>query len=204
LITIIVGRMKGGGARSIVDALVAAHTQIRVLGSAHGESALERAVASWAPDAAILDETVDHSLLVRLRASRPLMGLVVVARSPSPLYGTMLLAGGVTCIAYETKAADVVAAIKATAHGGQWFLSADGLRVAREQRHDIRLLTPRERQVLAHLAHDKSYAEIGLALQIGVETVRTHTTRICRKLSVSSRRELIGLRVAPDINRPLD
>jgi DNA-binding CsgD family transcriptional regulator len=33
------------------------------------------------------------------------------------------------------------------------------------------------------------------ALHISVETVRTHVARVLRKLRVSSRRELIGMRV---------
>ena len=64
------------------------------------------------------------------------------------------------------------------------------------------LLTRREGDVLVLLRQGRSNAQIALALQIGVETVRSHARSIYRKLGVASRRELIGLpappRPAPD------
>jgi DNA-binding CsgD family transcriptional regulator len=52
------------------------------------------------------------------------------------------------------------------------------------------LLTPREAEVLPLLQQGRSNAQIALALQVGVETVRTHARNIYRKLGVTSRREL--------------
>jgi DNA-binding NarL/FixJ family response regulator len=54
-------------------------------------------------------------------------------------------------------------------------------------------LTPRETEVLEHLKLGESYEEIAKALHIEVETVRTHTARISRKLRVPSRWTLLGL-----------
>jgi DNA-binding NarL/FixJ family response regulator len=51
-------------------------------------------------------------------------------------------------------------------------------------------LTSREADVLALLQEGRSNAEIALALQVGVETVRTHARNIYRKLGVRTRREL--------------
>ena len=53
-----------------------------------------------------------------------------------------------------------------------------------------RLLTKREGEVLPLLQQGRSNAQIALALQVGVETVRTHARNIYRKLGVASRREL--------------
>jgi DNA-binding CsgD family transcriptional regulator len=53
-----------------------------------------------------------------------------------------------------------------------------------------RLLTKREGEVLPLLQQGRSNAQIALALQVGIETVRTHARNIYRKLGVSSRREL--------------
>ena len=44
--------------------------------------------------------------------------------------------------------------------------------------------------MLPLLQQGRSNAQIALALQVGVETVRTHARNIYRKLGVSSRREL--------------
>jgi DNA-binding CsgD family transcriptional regulator len=60
------------------------------------------------------------------------------------------------------------------------------------------LLTPREAEVIPMLQCGRSNPEIAAALQIGVETVRTHARNIYRKLGVSSRRELAA---APALDR---
>jgi DNA-binding CsgD family transcriptional regulator len=64
-----------------------------------------------------------------------------------------------------------------------WPRRAEGLDV----------LTAREKEILHHLARDRRYAEIAVALCIDIETVRTHAKRIRRKLGVSTSRELAGL-----------
>ena len=46
--------------------------------------------------------------------------------------------------------------------------------------------------MLLLLRQDRSNAQIALALQIGVETVRTHARSIYRKLGVPSRRALLA------------
>ena len=56
------------------------------------------------------------------------------------------------------------------------------------------LLTPREADVLELLQSGRSNAEIAHALQVSVETVRTHARRIYRKLGVKTRRELLARR----------
>ena len=51
-------------------------------------------------------------------------------------------------------------------------------------------LTPREREVLQHLARGYTYAEIGETLVIAVKTVETHASNVLRKLQLSNRHEL--------------
>jgi DNA-binding NarL/FixJ family response regulator len=58
--------------------------------------------------------------------------------------------------------------------------------------HDAELdqLTPREREVLRHLARGYMYKEIALRLGISVKTVEAHVSAVLRKLQLSSRHEL--------------
>ena len=51
-------------------------------------------------------------------------------------------------------------------------------------------LTPRERDVLRHIARGFSYKEVGSRLNISVKTVETHVSSVLRKLQLSSRHEL--------------
>ncbi len=55
---------------------------------------------------------------------------------------------------------------------------------------DLDQLTPREREVLQHLARGYMYKEIGQRLGISVKTVEAHVSAVLRKLQLSSRHEL--------------
>ena len=51
-------------------------------------------------------------------------------------------------------------------------------------------LTPREREVLQHIARGYLYKEIALRLGISVKTVEAHVSAVLRKLQLSTRHEL--------------
>jgi DNA-binding NarL/FixJ family response regulator len=51
-------------------------------------------------------------------------------------------------------------------------------------------LTPREREVLRHIARGYMYKEIAHRLGISVKTVEAHVSAVLRKLQLSSRHEL--------------
>jgi DNA-binding NarL/FixJ family response regulator len=55
---------------------------------------------------------------------------------------------------------------------------------------ELDLLTPREREVLQHIARGYMYKEIGLRLEISPKTVEAHVSSVLRKLQLSSRHEL--------------
>ena len=51
-------------------------------------------------------------------------------------------------------------------------------------------LTPREREVLRHIARGYMYKEVAASLGISVKTVEAHVSAVLRKLQLSSRHEL--------------
>ncbi len=55
---------------------------------------------------------------------------------------------------------------------------------------ELDLLTPREREVLQHLARGYMYKEIAAQLEISTKTVEAHVSAVLRKLQLSSRHEL--------------
>jgi len=128
--------------------------------------------------------------------------LVVLANHPSPSECNQMLAFGATaCLSKETQARDILNAI---------HLASRGLhvlpRTAREfgltEPPGPELLTPREADVLELLQQGRSNAQIAMALNVGVETVRTHARNIYRKLGVKTRRELATLAAPPPNGRP--
>jgi DNA-binding NarL/FixJ family response regulator len=56
--------------------------------------------------------------------------------------------------------------------------------------HELDQLTPREREVLRHIARGYMYKEIAMRLGISVKTVEAHVSAVLRKLQLSSRHEL--------------
>lgn len=55
---------------------------------------------------------------------------------------------------------------------------------------EVDQLSPREREVLRHIARGYTYKEVGSELGISVKTVETHVSTVLRKLQLSSRHEL--------------
>ncbi len=58
------------------------------------------------------------------------------------------------------------------------------------QELEIEQLTPREREVLRHIARGYMYKEVAQRLGISVKTVEAHVSAVLRKLQLSSRHEL--------------
>ena len=69
---------------------------------------------------------------------------------------------------------------------------ASGLDAERAPSEDRELdqLTPREREVLRHIARGYMYKEVAQSLGISVKTVEAHVSAVLRKLQLSSRHEL--------------
>jgi DNA-binding NarL/FixJ family response regulator len=105
-----------------------------------------------------------------------------------------VMAWGASCLAKDVSAADILEAVRIAADGRRVFADIDGHLVERNS-PSTASLTPREIEVMEYLARGQSHREIAHALQVGIETVRTHSAHIRAKLGVRSKRELIGLSI---------
>jgi len=138
----------------------------------------------------------DLAQVRELSVAHPQTRLVLLGQGLSSAESGQLLAFGASaCLAKDTQARDVQNAIHLASRGLQLMpLGAqepDGPPICDP------LLTHREGDVLLLLRQGQSNAQIALALQVGVETVRTHARSIFRKLGVTSRRALIALPAPP-------
>jgi DNA-binding NarL/FixJ family response regulator len=133
----------------------------------------------------------DLAAVRALSVAHPTTRLVLLGDVTSAAESAQLLAFGASaCLARDTQARDVRNAVHLASRGLQ--LMPIGGKEGGGHVLDP-LLTHREGDVLVLLRQGRSNAQIALALQIGVETVRSHARSIYRKLGVASRRELIGL-----------
>lgn len=144
------------------------------------------------PDVAVLDlSALGGPAEVRsLARAHPHTHLILIANAPSATECAQALAFGASAyLGRDTQGRDLINAIHLASRG----LMVTSRVLSSEADGSIprwRLLTPRETEVLPLLRQGASNAEIALALEVGLETVRTHTRSIYRKLGVSSRREI--------------
>jgi DNA-binding NarL/FixJ family response regulator len=144
------------------------------------------------PDVAILDIGAlgKFAEIRQLSDSCPATRLVLIGNDPAPVECAQLLAFGASaCLGRDTQSRDVIHAVHLASRGLQVIPRA----MASSGASPIAgggLLSRREAEVLPLLQQGHSNAQIALALQVGVETVRTHARNIYRKLGVHTRREL--------------
>jgi DNA-binding NarL/FixJ family response regulator len=188
-ISVVVARFEdivSRGLRALIDD--DDNLQLIVDGVAHEQIAAT--LTTYGPDVAILNfgSLSSPSELRDLHHEFPSTRLLVLANRPTPSECRQMLAFGATaCLAKSTEARDVLHAIH-LASRGLHVLPPTGVTQFAPVGPD--LLTPREADVLELLQSGRSNAEIAVALHVGIETVRTHTRRIYRKLGVRTRREL--------------
>ena len=179
-------------------ALIAKDPTLEVVAADVPHAQLRRAFATHAPRVALVNfGSLKTPADVReLHRSHPATRLLVLANRPSPAECNQMLAFGATaCLSKETEARDILNAIH-LASRGLHVLPSTAREFGLAEHPGPELLTPREADVLELLQLNRSNAEIAMALQVGVETVRTHARNIYRKLGVRSRRELVSLTAA--------
>jgi DNA-binding NarL/FixJ family response regulator len=164
-----------------LSGILRADKRLRIIETDLDGDVLMSFAARHKPQLAFLDEAsvADPSLVKRLKAAQPTIGVVVLACRPTRSFTARLLLAGAAWLSKDAPVAEILAA----AH-----LAAS----ERSTEANAARLTVRETEVLEHLRSGESYGEIAQTLHIGVETVRTHATRVRRKLGVRSRWELIG------------
>jgi DNA-binding NarL/FixJ family response regulator len=186
--------------RAGVRAELAAHHD--VVGEASAPAEALAVIAATQPDVVLLDVHLPDGGGVAV-----LEALAGVANAPRVLALSvsdaaedvvpMIRAGA---LGYVTKTIDtdeLLAAIATVAAGEASFsprLAAFVLQAfsapARPTASELEALTPREREVLHHLARGYSYKRIAVRLGISDRTVESHVGAVLRKLQLSSRHEV--------------
>ena len=133
-------------------------------------------------------------LISEARAALPKTAVVMISVSDSPTYVARAhTAGACDYLLESATARDIVTAIEQAATGrkaspgGLFGRIRETMTDRSGQRELAGHLTPREQQVLRHIAMGLSNAEISKSLTISVETVKEHVQNLLRKLEVGDR-----------------
>jgi DNA-binding NarL/FixJ family response regulator len=193
------------GVRSELDGLV------DVVGDAANVADAVAMIGSLRPDVVLLDVHMPDGggleVIRRLRARGADPGVRFLALSVSDAAEDVIAIIRAGARGYVTKTisgADLADAVRRV-HGGDAvfsprlagfvldaFADAPAAGPAPAADHDAELdgLTPREREVLQHIARGYMYKEIAQRLGISAKTVEAHVSAVLRKLQLSSRHEL--------------
>jgi NarL family two-component system response regulator LiaR len=102
----------------------------------------------------------------------------------------VLRAGAAGYVRKDAEPETLLAAVRAVARGRTYIDPAVGREILRASApHEN--LTPRETEVLRHIALGRSNKEIASALAVGEETVKTHVASVLSKLQVENRAQAI-------------
>ena len=179
--------------------------RVNVVAEADDVASAVAAIEQWRPDVVLLDvhlpsgsgrEVIEavasgriETRFLALSVSDAATDVINVVRAGARGYVTKSISGD-----------DLVEAIIRVSNGDAVFsprlagfvldaFSADK-GTAGDDADDLDRLTPREQEVLRHLARGYTYKEIARRLSISVKTVESHASAVLRKLQLSNRNEL--------------
>ncbi len=182
-------------ARSL-KAYLESYPDLQVVGIAASGEEILRHIAEWRPRIVLQDlllpggidgiETIRRTLEL-LPATRV---IALTASTDEARMMGALRAGAVGYVRKDAEPETLLAAVRAVARGKTYIDPS----VSRQLLHaadTAEVLTPREIDILRHLALGQSNKEIADALAIGDETVKTHVGNVLAKLQVENRAQAI-------------
>lgn len=182
--------------REALGYLLDSDPRVELVGSCQDGEELERVVAVECPDVVVTDIRMpprgdDEGIVFanRLRKTHPGIGVVVLSQYADPRYGLALLQEGTEGRAYLLKDRfrdrdHLIAAVAAVADGGSVVDPKVVEALIAVRRSGLDDLTPREREILAHMAQGKSNQAIADAVFLSKKAVEKHINAIFMKLGL--------------------
>ncbi len=188
-----------------------------VVGEAADPAAAVSTIAQTTPDVVLLDVHIpDGGGVAVLHAikglSSPPAVLALSVSDAAEDVVPMIRAGALGYVTKTISTPELLAAIRQVAAGDAYFSPRLAAFVLQEFSADapatvddgLSALTPREREVMHHLARGYAYKRIGARLQISPRTVESHVGAVLRKLQLSSRHEVTHWAAAHGLIDPDD
>ncbi len=173
-------------------------SSVKIIGEAADASSTLSLAKKHKPAVVLLDAAIPgddaFELVATLGKTMPATKVVMLSANDNPTYMARARAvGAANCLLEDVSPKDLVVAIENAANGKPVAGSGPFAKVvASMEPRDARAardagVTPREEQVLRHVAFGLSNDEIARSLQISVETVKEHVQNLLRKLAVNDR-----------------
>ena len=176
---------------------------VEILGEADGVDAAERLILDSSPDVVLLDVHMPDGggveVIRRVAPERPDTRFLALSVSDDAEDVIAVIRAGARGYVTKTISGDELADAIRRVYGGDavfsprlagFVLDAFAGAPPTPADADLDQLTPREREVLQHIARGYMYKEIAHRLDISAKTVEAHVSAVLRKLQLSSRHEL--------------
>jgi RNA polymerase sigma factor (sigma-70 family) len=164
-----------------------------------GQAAVAETIAQQ-PDVAVLDITMPGGggleAARQIRARAPEVRILILSMHLQPEYlMESVRAGAHGYLVKDAAASELVSAVRAVCGGDTYYSAAVSAQMSdllrrklegEEVTNALERLSPREREVLRHIAEGASNKEIASALGISVRTVETHRDSLMKKLGIHS------------------
>lgn len=173
-------------------------TEVSVVAEASTAACLVRLAAECLPDVALVEIRLAGSDGLRAMALvkhlTPKLRTVVFSSCEAPTYAARALAAEASGFVRKSAGREeLLRAVRSVASGKTLWEPEElrrlhgALTAPHPQGNVEHALTPRESEVLAHMAHGLTNKEIGRMLGISAETVKEHVQRLLRKIGVRDR-----------------
>ena len=194
--------------RDALAARLQAEQDLEVVAQAHSAEFAARVLVGRTADVILLDaELPDDSAIafcaeMKRRADAPRVVMLSAASAPERI-ATAVRAGAAAWVRKDESIDHLLRVIRGVVRGETWLPPMElgpVLRLLIDDQDDRRdcddlltVLTPRERDVLFHLAEGAGRKEVAERLQLSANTVRTHLQSLMVKLGVHSTLEVVAL-----------
>lgn len=186
-------------------------------------SSAARVVRSVRPSAVVVamgnPSADDATAFRRLRREAGMIPVLVISHPVGERQVTELIKAGASGYLFSNEVLHVAAAVRELVRGGVPMSGpVSRIVLGRARRSSAQmaavlpsspaadsLLTPRQREILKLLANGHSYEDIGIALDLSVNTVRSHVRALYERLGASTKVEavLIGIELRILDERPI-
>lgn len=177
--------------------------RVWIVGEAGDVDSAVEGIAHHQPDVVLLDVHLPDgggkAVIVRAARAGVDTHFLALSASDAPEDVIAIIRAGARGYVTKTASADeVVEAIRRVAAGDAYFspqlagyvLDAFASIPVVQVDDDLAQLTPREREVMQHVARGYTYKEIAEELVISIKTVETHVSSVLRKLQLDNRHQL--------------
>ena len=179
--------------------------QFQVVGEANDGREAVRMAEELAPDIVIMDIAMPNlngiQATTQMVKKNPQIGVIILSMYSDETYLTRTLAAGAKGYLLKDNAdEDLQKAVESVAQGKPFFSPAiantlleDYMRQLQQRglQDSYDLLTEREKEILQLLAEGRSNKDVASLLNLSINTVETHRTRVMQKLGLHSTADIV-------------